>query len=124
MQGRHQHSVTADENVIFDNSWILAHSVKVARNRASTDVDALTKNTITDIGKMIRLRARSENTTVHFNEVTYPNFTRLLKRLNVRSQPAEMSFGVKCDSCRLEFSSRGVGESLGASDRAAPLDVE
>ena len=44
-----------------------------------------------------------------FNEVTYPNFTRLLKRLNVRSQPAEMSFGVKCDSCRLEFSSRGLG---------------
>ncbi len=38
-----------------------------------------------------------------YNEVNYPNFVRLLARLGVESQPASMSFGVRCDRTGLEY---------------------
>lgn len=38
-----------------------------------------------------------------FNEKNYPNFTQLLARLRVASQPAPMSFSVKCDRTGLEY---------------------
>jgi predicted NAD/FAD-binding protein len=41
-----------------------------------------------------------------FNERTYPNFIRLLDRLGVASQPSDMSFGVRCRRCGLEYASR------------------
>ncbi len=40
---------------------------------------------------------------VVFNETTYPNFRQLLQRLDVASQPTEMSFSVQCESTGLEF---------------------
>ena len=43
-----------------------------------------------------------------YNERTYPNFTRLLARLGVPGQKSDMSFGVRCRRCRLEYSSRGL----------------
>lgn len=43
-----------------------------------------------------------------FNEQTYPNFSALLKELNISSQTSEMSFGVKCNRCGIEYSSRGL----------------
>jgi len=39
-----------------------------------------------------------------FNERTYPNFVRLLKRLGVAWQPSNMSFGVRCEKTGLEYS--------------------
>jgi predicted NAD/FAD-binding protein len=39
-----------------------------------------------------------------FNETTYPNFCNLLKRLNVPSQPTQMTFSVKCEQTGLEWS--------------------
>jgi len=39
-----------------------------------------------------------------FNEKTYPNFIRLLKRLDVSWQPSVMSFSVQCEKTGLEFS--------------------
>jgi len=45
---------------------------------------------------------------VVFNETNYPQFTALLRELNVASQPSDMSFGVKCNHCRLEYSSHGL----------------
>jgi predicted NAD/FAD-binding protein len=39
-----------------------------------------------------------------FNEVTYPNFLRLLKQLDVSWQPSQMSFSVSCDRTGLEYS--------------------
>jgi predicted NAD/FAD-binding protein len=39
-----------------------------------------------------------------FNEKTYPNFVKLMKRLNVGWQNSVMSFSVQCDKTGLEFS--------------------
>jgi predicted NAD/FAD-binding protein len=39
-----------------------------------------------------------------FNEKTYPNFCKLLRRLGVRSQPTEMTLSVKCERTGLEWS--------------------
>ena len=40
---------------------------------------------------------------VVYNEVTYPNFVKLLERLGVESEPTSMSFGVRCDRTGLEY---------------------
>lgn len=42
-----------------------------------------------------------------YNERTYPVFSALLRELGVATQPSEMSFGVRCDRCRLEWSGSG-----------------
>ena len=39
-----------------------------------------------------------------FNEKTYPNFVRLMKRLGIAWQPSNMSFSVQCKRTGLEFS--------------------
>ena len=39
-----------------------------------------------------------------FNEKTYPNFVKLMKRLNVGWQNSTMSFSVQCEKTGLEFS--------------------
>lgn len=38
-----------------------------------------------------------------FNERTYPNFCKLLDKLEIESQPTDMSFGVKCERTGLEY---------------------
>lgn len=43
-----------------------------------------------------------------FNPQNYPLFSRLLQDLGVASQPSEMSFGVGCRACNIEYSSRGL----------------
>jgi predicted NAD/FAD-binding protein len=40
---------------------------------------------------------------VVYNEITYPNFVKLLDRLGVESEPTSMSFGVRCDRTGLEY---------------------
>jgi uncharacterized protein len=42
-----------------------------------------------------------------YNERTYPIFSALLRELGVATQPGEMSFGVRCDRCRLEWAGSG-----------------
>ena len=39
-----------------------------------------------------------------FNKKTYPNFTKLMRRLEVPWQPSRMSFSVKCEKTGLQFS--------------------
>lgn len=43
-----------------------------------------------------------------FNEKTYPNFIKLMKRLDVSWQPSDMSFSIRCDKTGLEFSPRSL----------------
>lgn len=43
-----------------------------------------------------------------FNEVTYPNFTRLLRQLQVPWQASDMSFGLSCDRTGLEYAATSV----------------
>ena len=43
-----------------------------------------------------------------FNERSYPNFMRLLEQLGVPSHATDMSFGVRCRRCRLEYASQSL----------------
>ena len=43
-----------------------------------------------------------------YNEVTYPNLVRLFDRLAVKTQASDMSFGLRCAHCDLEY----AGSSL------------
>ena len=52
-----------------------------------------------------------------YNETTYPNFTRLLKELDVATQPSEMSFSVQCRRCTLEYSARSVRGLFARADQ-------
>jgi predicted NAD/FAD-binding protein len=38
-----------------------------------------------------------------YNELNYPNFTRLLTKIGVETQPSTMSFSVRCDRTGLEY---------------------
>lgn len=38
-----------------------------------------------------------------FNEVTYPNFCNLLKKIDVASQPTSMTFSIKCEKTGFEY---------------------
>src|SRR5512136_2014669 len=39
-----------------------------------------------------------------FNEITYPNFLKLIRRLGVAYQPSVMTFSVKSESDGIEYS--------------------
>lgn len=43
-----------------------------------------------------------------FNERTYPNLVKLFREIGIRSRPSDMSFGVRCRRCAIEYSSRGL----------------
>lgn len=43
-----------------------------------------------------------------YNERTYPGFSRLLRELDVETQPSDMSFSARIESNGFEFSSRGI----------------
>ena len=47
---------------------------------------------------------------VVFNTRTYPELTQVLKTLGIQTQPAEMSFSVRCEQSGVEYS----GASLNA----------
>ncbi len=40
-----------------------------------------------------------------YNEETYPNFCKLLEKINVPSQPTSMTFSVRCDKTGIEYGS-------------------
>ncbi|MBN1106256.1 MAG: FAD-dependent oxidoreductase [Deltaproteobacteria bacterium] len=71
--------------VLEKNDYIGGHTHTV-------DVSLEEKNYAVDTGFIV------------FNEVTYPNFVRLLRRLGVPWKPSRMSFSLRCEQTSLEFS--------------------
>lgn len=45
---------------------------------------------------------------VVFNEVTYPNFCEILRRLGVAYRPAPMTFSVRCEQTGFEYNTRSL----------------
>lgn len=43
-----------------------------------------------------------------FNELNYPNLTRLFELLSVPSQDSDMSFALRCERCDLEYNGRNL----------------
>jgi uncharacterized protein len=43
-----------------------------------------------------------------YNDRTYPWFSRMLADLEVATQPSDMSFSMRCDRCRVEYSGSGI----------------
>src|SRR5439155_8458888 len=48
-----------------------------------------------------------------YNERNYPNFTRLLARLGVTTQPSTMSFSVRSERLDLEYNGSSIGQLYG-----------
>ena len=64
-------------------------------------------NTIAIEERSGRLRAVDTGFIV-YNETNYPLFTKLMSDLGVATQPSNMSFGVRSDAARLEYSSASL----------------
>jgi predicted NAD/FAD-binding protein len=64
-------------------------------------------NTIAIEERSGRLRAVDTGFIV-YNETNYPLFTKLMSDLGVATQPSTMSFGVRSDAARLEYSSASL----------------
>ena len=48
-----------------------------------------------------------------FNEKTYPLFKKILKKLDVQTQPSNMSFSVKCERTGLEYKPTSLNSLFG-----------
>jgi predicted NAD/FAD-binding protein len=64
---------------------------KIGGHTATVDVDHRGRKFAIDTGFVV------------FNDWTYPNFIELMNKLEVDSQPTEMSFSVRCESTGIEY---------------------
>ena len=49
-----------------------------------------------------------------FNQLTYPNFCKLLEKLGVKSKATRMGFSVSCESTGIEYSGESISGLLGS----------
>src|SRR5262245_40605618 len=66
-----------------------------------------------------RRQARVDSGFIVHNERTYPHLLRLLRELDVPTQPTEMSMSITCDGCGLSYAGgRGIRGVLAQPRRA------
>ncbi len=82
-------STEFDVHVFEANSYVGGHTNTVA-------FDAFGASWKADTGFMV------------FNDRTYPNFERLLRKLGVEAQPSDMSFSVSCARTGLEYQGSSI----------------
>jgi predicted NAD/FAD-binding protein len=80
----HLLSENHDIQVFESNDYVGGHT-------ATVDVEVKGKQYAIDTGFIV------------YNDWTYPNFIKLMKKLNVETQPTEMSFSVKNEQQKLEY---------------------
>ena len=78
-------------------------------------------NTVVVTGTAGRSLGLDTGFIVH-NERTYPTLLRLFRELGVATQDSDMSFGVHCDECGLEYAgARGLVGILAAGEPRWPV---
>lgn len=77
---RHKHNITVYEA-----------APRIGGHTATVDVEHKGQHYAIDTGFIV------------YNDWTYPNFIELMQELGVETQPAEMSFSVRCDESGLEY---------------------
>lgn len=86
---RHLHD-SAEITIFEAGSWVGGHTHTI-------EVDHQGDQQSVDTGFIV------------FNDRTYPNFIQMLDELNVPSQPAPMTFSVRCDQTDLEYRGADLG---------------
>lgn len=76
-------------------TWVFERDARLGGHAHTHDVVRRGRSWPVDTGFMV------------FNARTYPGFIAMLEALDVESRPSDMSFGVRCRRCDMEYSSVG-----------------
>ncbi len=87
------------------SAYLLAREHEVTVFEAADYIGGHTNTVTVDLGAG---PVQVDTGFIVFNHRTYPNFTRLLAQLGVRSQASVMSFSVQCQRTGLEWASRSL----------------
>jgi predicted NAD/FAD-binding protein len=91
------------------SAWLLrsAHEVELFEADTRLGGHAHTHDVATDAGTI-----PVDSGFLVYNHRSYPRFVELLERLGVAGQPSDMSFGVRCRRCGLEYSTRSLASTF------------
>src|SRR3990167_2827118 len=86
---RHQRTVGTDEGTVADNGFVLVDAIVVAGDGASTHVDLVASDGVTQIGQVVGLAALAQHGIFRFHEVTDPG---VFFHFGARTQAGERAY--------------------------------